>query len=433
MDPQLIGWLGIAAVFALLILRVPIAYVLVLVGFLGYTAIRGLDPALRIAAMIPYAKIASYPFSVIPLFIIMGHFAYIAGFANGLFRATQAWFGRVPGGLVQATIAGSAAFGAASGSGLATCAIVSKVAIPQMIELGVNRKLAYGAVAAAGTIAQMIPPSILMVIYGIITETSVAKLLIAGILPGIVAAINYMIMVYIRAKRNPSLAPLAKGVSWKESFIALKDTWGIAVLAVLVIGGIYSGIFTPTEAGAVGAAGAFILALALKKLKWKDLSEVLVGTSRTTGMVFLIIACAFVLGYFLGISRLPTQVSLFLTELAVPRLFILLGIMVMYIILGFFLDMIAAMFLTLPIIMPAIVNLGYDPIWFGVIMVHLCEVALITPPFGLNLFVMKGVLPDANLREIIAGIWPFFLVDMITLAIYIAFPQLSLFLPQMMG
>ena len=434
MDPELIGWIGIAAVFGLLVLRVPVAFVLVLVGFLGYLAIRGVDPALRIAGMIPYAKISSYTFSVIPLFIIMGHFAFHAGFAAGLFRATQAWLGRLPGGLVQATIAGAAAFGAASGSGLATCAIVSKLAIPPMIELGVDRRLAYGTVAAAGTIAQMIPPSILMVIYGIVTETSVGKLLIAGILPGIIAAFNYMVMIYIRVKRNPNLVPLTKGMSWKESFITLKDTWGIAMLAVLVMGGIYTGVFTPTEAGAVGAFGAFSLAVVLRKLNWENLREALISTSRTTGMVFLIISCAFVFGYFLGISRLPHQVSTFLTELEMPRLVILIGIVIMYLILGFFLDMIATMFLTLPIIMPAVIEMGYDPIWFGVIMVHLCEVALITPPFGLNLFVMKGVLPGADIGDIIAGIWPFFFVDLITLSIYIAFPQVALFLPQkMMG
>jgi C4-dicarboxylate transporter DctM subunit len=371
---------------------------------------------------------------VIPLYIIMGHFTYHAGFVTEVFKAAQAWVGRVHGGVVQATIAGGTVFGAACGSGLASCAILAKITIPEMTRLGVDRKLAYGAVASVGPIAQMIPPSILMVIYGVIAGQSVGKLLIAGIFPGILAGVNFMIMVYIRAKRNPSLAPRVKGISWKESFISLKGVWGVGTLAVLMLGGIYTGVFTPTEAGAVGAFGAFVLSLALRRLSWRDLRECLAETSQTVGMVFLIVAGAFMFSIFLSISRLPAHVSDFLVGLEMPRLVILLGVLALYIALGFFMDMLAVLFITLPTIIPAILSLGYDPIWFGVLVVHTCEVGLITPPYGLNLFIIKGIVPNSKLSEIIAGVWPFFFVDMITLAMYIAFPQIALFLPErMMG
>ena len=435
MDPELLGWISIALLFILLFLRVPVAFVLAIIGFGGFWVLSSLGSALRLTGLVPYSAVAVHSFSVIPLFILMGHFVYHAGFATDVYRSARLWVGRLPGGLAHATVIAGAAFAAASGSGFASCATLARVTIPEMIRFGIDRRLAFGVVAATGTIAQMIPPSILMVIYAIITEQSVGKLLIAGILPGLVAAANYMILIYIRVKRNPGLAPMLKEkATWKERIVAVKSIWGIAVLATLVMGGIYAGIFTPTEAGAVGAVGAFIMALAVKRLNRTNFKECLMDVARTTGMVFLIIACAFIFGRFLAISRLPVTMSEIIVGLEVHRLWILIGVMVMYVILGFFLDMIAAMFITLPVIFPAIIDLGYDPIWFGVLMVHLCEVALITPPFGLNLFILKGTLPEVDLNEVIRGIVPFFFADLVTLAIYIAFPQLALFLPsKMMG
>lgn len=432
MEREVIGWIAIGALFVLLVLRVPVAVALMSIGFVGYWAVAGLDPALRILGVIPYSKVATYSFTVVPLFIIMGHFAYHAGFAADLFRTAQRWVGSMPGGLVQATIVGATGFGAACGSGLASCAIISKLAVPGMIQQRVQRPLAFGAVAAAGTIAQMIPPSILMVIYGIIAEQSIGRLLIAGIVPGVVAGLVYMAMVYIRVKRNPSLAPALPSVGWAERFGALRGVWGIALLAVIVMGGLYSGAFTPTEAGAIGAFGAFGAAVILRRLGWTDLWASLLDTSRTTATVFFIVAGAFVFGYFLGITRIPTQVSSLITSLAAPPIVILLSVMVFYIVLGTFMDMIAAMFLTLPIILPAMDALGFNLVWFGVLMVHLCEMALITPPFGLNLFIMKSVIPGAEMKEVIQGVGPFIVADLVTLALYIAFPQLALFLPERM-
>jgi len=428
------GWISIFVVFLLLFLGVHVAFALSLVGFLGYVIIGGTGPALSVMGVVPFGSIAMYALSVIPLFLLMGNFAFHAGLGSDIFRAMQHLTARIPGGLAQATVAGCAVFGAVSGSGLAACAMMSKIAIPEMIKHGYDRKLAIGVVGAAGPLAQMIPPSILMVIYGIITDTSIGKLLIAGIIPGIICAINYMLLIYIRAKRNPSIAPLfLKKISRKESFLALKNAWAVGILAFIIIGGIYSGAFTPTEAGGIAAFFALALSLFMKRLSWKGLADSLSDSVKITGMIFLIMVGAYIFGTFLAISQLPFKVSEFLTTLPVHRFFILAGIMVLYLILGTFLDMIAAMFLTLPIIFPAIQKLGYDPIWFGVLIVQQAEIALLTPPYGLNLFILKGAVPEASMGEIIKGVFPFLCVAILTLAIYVVFPQVVLFLPGKMG
>lgn len=430
--PETIGYIGIGSFFIFLMIGMPIGGALALIGFLGYWMIVGVGPSLAMLGMAPYQHTAVYAFSVLPLFIIMGYFAYYAGFPRDLFNTAQRWVGRIPGGLVQSTIAGAAAFGACCGSGLASCAVVAKVSIPEMINQGVDRPLAFGAVAGAGTIAAMIPPSVIMVIYGIITHTPIGKLLIAGIIPGIVAAVNYMIMVWIRVKLNPGLVPQARSYSWRERFSSVRNVWGFALMVFIVLGGIYAGIFTPTEAGAVGAFGMFVLALAMRRLNFSNLGVCLLDTVRATGSVTLIVVGAFIFGYFLSVSRLPTILCGFLVTVDAPPIVVLIGIMLFYVILGTFMDNLAAMFITLPIIFPAIVQLGFDPIWFGVLMVHIEEIALVTPPYGLNLFIIKGVIPEAKTGEIMRGVGYYLLMDIITLALFISFPQLSLFLPSLM-
>ena len=434
MGSEAIGWMGIGLTILLLLLRVPVAFVMGFVGLLGYGTVSGLVPALQVSGMVPYSSVATYSFSVIPLFIIMGHFAHHAGFVTDLFRTTRLWLGRTSGGLIHATIVAGAAFGAACGSGLASCAMLSKIAIPEMRKAGVDTRFACGTAASVGPLAQMIPPSILMVIFGIITETSVGKLLIAGIFPGLLLAFGFMLMTYIRVKKNPGLAPpLAEKIPWKVKISSIKGIWGIAVLAILIIGGIYTGMFTPTEAGACGAFGAFVLAIALRKLDRLKIRDSLLDTARVTGMVFLIIACSFIFSYFLSITRIPFTVSEFLTQLPLPPIAILLGVMAFYLFLGMFIDMVAGMFITLPIIFPAMVGLGYDPIWFGVLIVMQCEIALITPPFGINLFIVKGIVEDVEMTDIIMGAIPFLLIDLVVLILYISFPQIALFLPQRMA
>jgi tripartite ATP-independent transporter DctM subunit len=433
MDPVTIGWGCIVLLLILLALGVPVAFALAASGFVGYWVLGGGTGALSVMGVVPYGNLAKYAFTVIPLFLLMGNIAYHAGFGSDIFRAARYSVGRIHGGLAQATVTGCAAFGAACGSGLATCAMMTKLAIPEMLRYGYNRKIAIGSVAAAGTIAQMIPPSILMVLYGIITEQSIGKMLIAGIIPGLIAAANYMIMIYVRARLNPALAAPLKGVSLWETFFNIKDAWTVALLAFIVMGGIYTGFFTPTEAGGTAAFSAMALALAMKRLKLRGFYDAILDTVRINSMILLIMAGAYIFGTLLAISQVPTVISTFLTESGAPRFVILLGILFMYIVLGTFLDMVAAMFLTLPIVFPSIVILGYDPIWFGVIMVHMCEIALITPPYGLNLFVIKGAVEGASTNEIIRGIVPFLLMDLITLAIYVLFPEVALFLPSKMG
>jgi C4-dicarboxylate transporter DctM subunit len=433
MSPQEIGLIGLGSMLLLLALRVPVAFSMALVGILGYAAVSGLTAAFKVAGMVPYTCIATYGFSVVPLFLIMGAFLSRAGLVTDLFRTARLWVGNISGGLVHATIVAGSLFGAASGSGLAATTILATVCVPEMRKGGVDKVLACGTVAAVGPIVQMIPPSILMVIYCIITGTSLGKLLIAGIFPGILLALSFMALIYLRVKRNPLLAPLlGEQVSWKTRFSSLKSVWGIAMLAILVLGGIYSGIFTPTEAGAVGAFGALILAIFAKGRDFGELRISLLDSAKVAGMIFLIIVGAFIFGYFLSITRIPNLVSEFITGLAVDRIWVLIGVMIMYIIAGMFIDVVASMFITLPIIFPAMINLGFDPIWFGVLIVMQCEIAGISPPFGLCLFLVKGVVKDVTLNEVIRGIIPFFLVDLIVLVLYIAFPQIALFLPQRM-
>jgi C4-dicarboxylate transporter DctM subunit len=350
-----------------------------------------------------------------------------------LYITAQKWVGNIPGGLAQATVVGGAAFGAACGSGLASCATLTKICVPAMREAGVDDKLALGTVAATGTIAQMIPPSILMVVYAFLTDQSVGKLLIAGVIPGIIAAAVYMVMIYIRCKLNPKLAPpLSQKITWPERVISLKYSWGIAMISVIVMGGIYTGVFTPTEAGALGASATLVLGFLSRRLKLKGFKDAVMESTQTAAMIFLIIAAAFLFAYFMGISRIPSEVTDFIVGLQVPPFVILVGVLIVYIIAGMFIDMLAFAFLTLPIIFPAIVAIGYDPIWFGVITVHMFEVALITPPFGLNLFIIRGIIPDKTMNEIMQGIGWFVAMDMVTLAIYVAFPQVATWLPSLM-
>lgn len=433
LSPEQTGLLGLLGMLLLLALRVPVAFAMGIGGFLGYAAISGWTAAFNVAGMVPYSAIATYGFSVVPLFLIMGSFLSRAGLVTDLFKMAKLWVGNIPGGLVHATIIAGALFGAASGSGLAATSVLTTVCVPEMRKGGVDKLLACGCVAAVGPVAQMIPPSILMVIYCIITGASLGKLLIAGIFPGLLLAGGFMIMVYLLVKKNPNLAPLLKeNVTWRRRFSSLKNAWSIVVLGGLVLGGIYTGIFTPTEAGAVGACGAFIMAISSPKRNLADLAQSLLDAAKVTGTIFLIIAGAFIFGYFLSITRIPKLVSEFITSLNLSPLGILTGVMIMYLILGMFVDMVAALFITLPIIFPAMVNLGFDPIWFGVLIVMQCEIALISPPFGLSLFIVKGIIKDLTINEVIRAILPFFVVDLIVLTIYIAFPQIALFLPQTM-
>jgi tripartite ATP-independent transporter DctM subunit len=369
---------------------------------------------------------------VIPLFIIMGYFAYYAGLTRDVFFTARQWFGHLTGGLAIATTYGCAGFAACTGSSPATAAVMGKMAIPEMIKYGYHPRLAAGAVAAGGTLAILIPPSVPLVIYGIITEQSVGILLIAGILPGILTAIVYALMLQVRVKLNPSLARPLPAVSWSKRFISLKFTWGMLTIVLLILIGIYSGIFTPTEAGGAGATATFLMALALRRLSWAEFKEALLDTGRATVMIFSIIVGVLIFVRFLAITGLTGAFSETVLALEVPSIVILIGVLTIFVFLGMFLELIGMMLLALPIIYPAIMALGFDPIWFGIIVVKMGEICLITPPVGLNVYVVHSVAPDISIHEIFRGIVPFLIMEFFVLIILIVFPQIILFLPSLM-
>jgi len=429
MDPLIMGLLGLVAIFVLVVLGMRIAFATALVGFVGLWIMKNATVAGNVLGFLPHAIVAHYSLSVIPLFIIMGYYAFYAGLTDDIFFTARQWVGHLPGGLAIASVFGCAGFAACTGASTASAAIMGRVAIPEMRKYGYHPRLAAGVVAASGTLASLIPPSVILVIYGIITEQSIGALLIGGFIPGVISAAIYAGMIYTRVKISPELGKLQPNVSRKEKLYALKGTWGVLVLIFLIIGGIYSGVFTPTEAGGAGAFSAFLMALFMRRLTLERLKESLLETGHTTIMIFSIIVGVLIFVRFLALTGLPSTFAEFVLELPLPRLVIILLIMSIYIFLGMFLDAIGMMMLTLPIVFPAVVALGYDPIWFGIIVVKMCEICLITPPVGLNCYVVRSVAPDISLEEIFRGIIPFVAMDVLTVALFIAFPSIITFLP----
>jgi tripartite ATP-independent transporter DctM subunit len=432
MDPTLAGFLGLFLFLALIFIGMHIAFAAALVGLVGLWVVAGSEPALTSVGILPHSITAKYVFTVLPLFIIMGHFAFFARFTQDVFWTGRQWVGWLPGGLASATVVGGAGFAAASGSSLAAAAVLTKVALPELEKNNYDRKLSAGSIAAVGTLAATIPPSALIVIYGIMTEQSIGKLLMAGFLPGFLTAVLFVLQITLRAWRNPSLGPAVHGVTWKERVASLKGVWGVVFLAGLVMGGIYSGIFTPTEAGAAGAAGALLIGVALRRLSRVNLGQALLDTGRTTGMVFIIIVGILIFVRFLAITRVPYDIGEFLAGLPVSPLVILIGILALYLVLGAFMDAIGMLLLTLPIIFPLSQALGFDPIWFGILVVIMCEIGLLTPPVGLNIYVVKGVAPHIPLEDMFRGVIPFVLTMFVVIALLIIFPQIALILPDTM-
>jgi tripartite ATP-independent transporter DctM subunit len=432
MDPLLMGLMGLGVLFVLVVLGMRIAFATALVGFLGLWAMKNYTVAGKVLGFLPHGIVAHYSLSVIPLFIIMGYYAFYAGLTDDIFFTARQWFGHLPGGLAITTVFGCAGFAACTGASTASAAVMGRVAIPEMIKYGYHPRLAAGVVAASGTLASLIPPSVILVIYGIITEQSVGKLLIAGFIPGVVSAAIYAGMIYFRVKRNPKLGHIQPAVSWKMRFLSLRGTWGVLAIIFLIMGGIYSGIFTPTEAGAAGAFGAFLLALSMRRLTRARFKESLLETGRTTIMIFSIIVGVLIFVRFLALTGLPNSLSEFVLVLPLPPFMILVLILLIYVFLGMFLDAIGMMMLTLPLVFPAVIALGFDPIWFGIILVKMCEICLITPPVGLNVYVVNSVAPSIPLEEIFRGVLPFIAMDILTVGVLMIFPQIILFLPSMM-
>ncbi|MFH1646718.1 MAG: TRAP transporter large permease [Chloroflexota bacterium] len=431
MSPEMIGFIGIIALVVLIFLRIWIGAVMVLIGFIGYGILAGWHSAFVVVGTEPYSNIAFYPITVIPLFILMGAVVANTGVSGDLYNTANKWVGKTRGGLAMATVVATAMFAAICGSSAATAATMGRVALPQMKRHNYDDKLATGCVAAGGTMGILIPPSMGFILYGILTETSIGKLFMAGIIPGILEAVFYMATIWIMCKWKPSLGPPGEGSTLKQKIFALKGTWAMLVLFILVMGGIYMGVFTPTEAGAIGAFGAILISFVSRKLTWHNLRGSVVETAQTTAMIVFMIVGAFILMRFLAISKLPFFIGELVAGLPVPPMMILVAIIIMYIILGCFLDVFAAIILTIPIIFPAVLSMGFDTIWFGVIMVRIMEIGLITPPFGLNVFIMSTVT-DVPIGTIFRGVIPFVIADFVHVALLVAVPALSLFLPNTM-
>ena len=433
MDPVIVGVIGTVLVFILLFLGMPIAFALMLVGFAGISYLASIEAALPIAARTVYEVSAYYPYTVIPLFIVMGGFAGSSGMTKDLYSAFDKWFRKLPGGLGIATIGACAGFAAVSGSSVATAATMGTVALPEMKRFNYHPRLATGTVAAGGTLGFLIPPSIGFIVYGMLTEQSIGKLLVAGMIPGLILAVAYMAIVVVWVKLNPSIAPVSpEAVSWREKFSALLGVWEPLAIFLVVMGGIYGGLFTPTEAGAMGATVLFLVAIIKRKLNRQNLVGALLEAVRISVMVLFLVAGANVFSYFLALSTIPMKVAGWAAALEVSPYLIHTIIIVIYLFLGCFLDAISMMVLTMPVIYPVILALGFNPIWFGVIAVLMMEAGLITPPMGLNIFTVAGVAKDVPIETIFRGVAPFLLSIFAIVILITIFPQLALFLPNMM-
>ncbi|NML46298.1 TRAP transporter large permease [Ramlibacter sp. G-1-2-2] len=424
--------IGFAAIFLLAVLRMPLAFAMGGVGIVGIGLTRGWEPALASTAQVVYETGFAYTLSVIPLFILMGNFVARAGLAQELFDAAYAFIGHKRGGLAHATVAACAGFGAICGSSIATAATMGKVAYPSMKNLGYSDTLAMGVIAAGGTLGIMIPPSTIMVIYGIITETNIGKLFAAGVIPGLASAALMMAGIAWITWRDPAHAPAGARSGWPERWRALRGIWGVLVLVLVVLGGIYGGFFTATEGAGIGAAGAFLFAVARRRLSFAQLTEVLVESARTTAMLFTLLIAATLFANFVNFTTMPGDLKDLITGSGLSPVMVVVAMMAIYVVLGTVMEELTMVLLTIPLFFPIITALGYDPIWFGVLIVMVVQIGLISPPVGMNMFVLNALLPGVGLGAIYRGCWPFVFVLTAMLGVLIAFPQLSLWLPSLM-
>lgn len=425
--------IGFGAVFVLALLRIPLAFAMGAVGFVGLGLLRGWQPAVANAAQVVYDTGFAYTLSVVPLFILMGNFVARAGLAHELFRAAYAFIGHVRGGLAHATVLACAGFGAICGSSIATAATMSKVAYPPMKKLGYSDYLSTGVIAAGGTLGIMIPPSTIMVIYGIVTETNIGKLFAAGVIPGLLSAALMMLAIAWITWRDPAAGPAGERSSWAQRWKAVRDIWGVALLVVVVLGGIYGGVFTATEGAGIGASGAFFFALLRRALTWKSLFEVLVESARTTAMLFTILIAAMLFSSFVNFTTMPGDLKDWILHLGLSPVMVVGAMMLIYVLLGTIMEELSMVLLTIPVFFPIVTGLGFDPVWFGVLIVFVVQVGLISPPVGMNLFVLNALLKGVTLQQIFRGVWVFVLTLVIALAIALQWPALSLWLPGFMA
>ena len=449
LDAFWIGILGVSLLIVLVVIGVRVYIAAAVVGFLGLFALEGWSVAGAIAGTIPHSKTVTYPLSVLPLFILIGFLAFHAGLTSKLFEAARRWLGWVPGGLAVSTVFASAGFAAVSGASTATSAVFSRVAIPDMLANGYAKRLTAGVIAAGGTLASLIPPSAILVIYAILVEQSVGKLLLAGLLPGLVSVLIYTALIVGMCVWRPELGQAARGFTWRERFASVPGSLPIFLVIGIIFGALYTGVATPTEAGALGAAVVFALYVYrawrqrdLKQMGFR-LKDAITETAKLTIMIFTLIWGVFLFVRFLGFAGLPNEFANWVVGLDLPPIVIMVCILLAYAVLGMFMDAIGMLILTLPVVFPAVIALGYDPIWFGIIVVKMAEICLITPPIGLNCFVVAGVSRDLPrvgdrdmaipLQDVFRGIGPFFVADVLTVIVLLFVPSIVLWLPNQMG
>ncbi len=428
MPPYLACLVGLGGFLVLAISGLPIAFSFASMGCIGIIMIQGVNAGIASLGEAAYSETASYVLTTIPFFVLMGQFAFHSGISRDLFVAAYRWMGKLPGGLALATTLACTGFAACTGSSVASAATMGTIAFPEMQRYKYSPRLATGCIAAGGTLGILIPPSTIFIIYGIITETSIGDLFIAGILPGLMMSGLFCLLIYIMCRRNPELGPPCEAFSWKERFSSLTGVWGMVVLFVLVIAGLYLGIFAPSEAGGIGAFGAFVIGLVRRRLTKDNIRAALVETVRISCFSLFVLVGAMVFNAFLSMTGVPRQLSEWVISLPIPPFGVLILICLFYIPLGMVVDCLPMILLTMPFVFPIIEKFGFSPVWFGVLVCVLGELSLITPPVGINVYVVQGVT-KAPLEDVIRGIVPFVLAFLVGLAFLVAFPQISLFLP----
>ncbi|MCP5265644.1 MAG: TRAP transporter large permease [Burkholderiaceae bacterium] len=424
--------LGLVGLFALIFARVPIAVSLAVVGFVGFSFEVGVEPALALVAHATKEGTLNFELSVVPLFVLMGNLIARARLSDELYAAAYAFLGHLKGGLALATIAACGGFSAVCGSSMATAATMAKVSMPSMRRYNYDDRLATGAIAAGGTLGILIPPSVMLLIYGLVTETHIGKLFAAGVIPGLIGVLGYMAAVRYTTWRDPDQGPPGERTDWPGRWRALRGVWGVVVLFALVMGGIYAGWFTPTEAAAIGAAGGFIFALLRRALSFKSLLDVLVETTRTSAKIFAVLIGALIFSEFVNYTGVHKGFVEWVTGLGVSSWVIVLVMVGVYLVLGCVLESLSMILLTVPLFFPIITELGYDPVWFGIVVVVAMEIGLITPPIGVNVFVLRSVQPDVSMATIFRGVMPFFFADVGRILLLALVPVLSTWLPNLL-
>jgi len=429
MSPTTVGIIGIIALFVLIFSRMPVGFLMAIIGFAGFAAIVSVDASLNLLAKDIFSVFASYNLTVIPLFVLMGQIAFHSGISQRLFDTAYRFIGHLPGGLAIATVGACAAFSAICGSTNATAATMGAATLPEMKRYNYKPELATGVVAAGGSLGILIPPSVIFIVYGILTEQSIGELFLAGILPGVLLTLFFVAAILIWATVRPELGPKGPKSTWKQRFASLPGTIETLIIFVVVMGGLFGGVFTPTEAGAVGAFATLAVAVIKRNIDWSGFVQALFETTRISAMILVIVAGATVFGHFLAVSRIPYDIASWIASFQMHPAVIMSFIILIYLIGGCFIDSLALIMLTIPIFYPVVIDYGFDPIWFGVVIVLITQIGVVTPPVGVNVYVVSGVARDVPLSVIFKGVVPMLIAMIILTFLLIPFPQIATFLP----